>query len=59
MEVPSPVESYEMRRYGKVRREKRNYWRADCIWLILQNQAYIGAKKFIERQRKSFMKMFR
>lgn len=54
MEVPSPVESYEMRRYGKVRREKRNYWRADCIWLILQNQAYIGAAVYRKTKKKLY-----
>lgn len=43
MEVPSPAESYEMRRYGKVRKEKRAYWMADRIRSILRNQVYIGA----------------
>lgn len=43
MEVPSPVESYEMRRYGAVRKGKRTYWMAGCIRNILQNRAYIGA----------------
>lgn len=43
MEVPSPAESYEMRRYGEVKSGKRSYWLADRIRNILQNQAYIGA----------------
>lgn len=41
--IPSPTESYEIRRIGKVKRKKRIYWGADTIQRILQNPLYIGA----------------
>ena len=41
--IPSPTESYEIRRFGKVKRKKRIYWGADTIQRILQNPLYIGA----------------
>lgn len=43
MEVPSPEESYELRRYGKLTRQKKIYWHADYICNIVKNPVYIGA----------------
>lgn len=40
--LPSPAESYEIRVYGKMRTEKRRYWRPDGVRKILQNPVYIG-----------------
>ncbi|MFR0985242.1 MAG: recombinase family protein [Frisingicoccus sp.] len=40
--IPSPSESYEIRRYKQIKKEKRRYWRSDYIRRILQNPVYIG-----------------
>ena len=50
--IPSPSESYEIRRYGKVKMEKRRYWRADGIRTILQNPAYIGCAAYGKTRQK-------
>lgn len=41
--ILSPQESYEIREYGKCKREKKIYWSFDRIIKILQNPLYIGA----------------
>lgn len=41
--IPCPQESYEIRRYGEKRSNKKIYWRGEGICRILQNPLYIGA----------------
>lgn len=41
--ILSPQQSYEIREYGKCKRNKKIYWGADRIRHMLQNPLYIGA----------------
>ncbi|NBJ03389.1 hypothetical protein D3Z62_25685 [Lachnospiraceae bacterium] len=43
LEVPSPRESYEIRRYGAAKSKKKIYWGADYIRRIIKNPSCIGA----------------
>lgn len=50
--VPSPSESYEMRKYGEIKKKKRRYWRSDGIRKILQNPVYIGCAVYGKTKQK-------
>ena len=41
--VWTPQESHEIRQYGKRKKEKKLFWRADYISRMIQNPVYIGA----------------
>lgn len=46
MQIPSPEESHELRHSGKLKKDKKTYWRADYIRNLLQNPAYTGASAY-------------
>ncbi len=43
MEIPSPEENYELRKYGKRKKDRRIYWWGESISNLLKNPVYIGA----------------
>lgn len=50
-EVWSPQESYELREFGKRKKEKKILWGIDTVRNILQNPAYIGAAVYGKTRR--------
>lgn len=51
LEVPSPRESYEIRRYGAAKSKKKIYWGADYIRRIIKNPSCIGAAVYGKTQK--------
>lgn len=51
MEIPSPEESYELRRYGEIKGKKKRYWSSSFIREALKNPSYIGAAVYGKTRR--------
>ncbi|MCD7883529.1 MAG: recombinase family protein, partial [Lachnospiraceae bacterium] len=49
--IPSPAESYEKRKYGACKKEKKYIWRQDIVRTIILNPAYVGIAAYGKTKR--------